>query len=89
MNVKKDGERLVVKDFITTPPLRHRQSENMTRPPVPKPLATTTDSEVLRAYLGVWFATPLRNRCREYNKRGEPPVGELARGGVEGICPIL
>ena len=33
-----------VKDFITTPPLMHRHSENMTRPPVPKPPATTPDS---------------------------------------------
>jgi hypothetical protein len=51
-------------EFITTSPLRHRQRGNMTRPPVPKPPATTTyspDSPARR-----WFA-PLRNRCREYS----------------------
>jgi len=32
---------VVVKNFITTSPLRHRQRGNMTRPPVPKPPATT------------------------------------------------
>ena len=35
---------MCVKDFITTPPLRQRQSENMTRPPVPKPPASITYS---------------------------------------------
>jgi hypothetical protein len=36
--------RVCVMDFITTSPLRHRQRGNMTRPPVPKPSATTTCS---------------------------------------------
>jgi len=31
-------------EFITTSPLRHRHSENMTRSPVPKPPATTSCS---------------------------------------------
>ena len=35
---------VVVKNSITTSPLRHRQRGNMTRPPVPKPPATTTYS---------------------------------------------
>jgi hypothetical protein len=35
---------IVVKNFITTSPLRHRPSENMTRSPVPKLPSTTTYS---------------------------------------------
>ena len=35
---------MLLRIFITTSPLGHRQSENMTRPPVPKPPATTTYS---------------------------------------------
>ena len=42
--ISKARPIVVVKDFITTPPLMHRHSENMTRPPVPKPPATTPDS---------------------------------------------
>jgi hypothetical protein len=35
---------MLLRIFITTSPLRHRQSESMTRSPVPKPPATTTYS---------------------------------------------
>ena len=43
---------VVVKNFITTSPLRHRQRGNMTRPPVPKPPATTTYSRECVVY---WY----------------------------------
>ena len=32
---------VLLRIFIKTPPLTHRQSESMARPPVPKPPATT------------------------------------------------